>query len=114
MVSYTSQKNNSKLVYSTDPDTKKPEHPADNSALLGDDTVYLRREVKGRGGKQVTTLSGLKIPEEALKSLAGDLKRHCGTGGTSKDGIIIIQGDQRDKIEAFLRDKGLKVKKAGG
>ena len=53
------------------------------------------REVAGRGGKTVTTVSGFVLDETALKTLAGELKRKCGVGGAIKDGNIEIQGDQR-------------------
>ena len=55
-------------------------------APAGDGIVRVRRETKGRGGKTVTTVSGVPLGGEALRSLASDLKRRCGTGGTVKDG----------------------------
>ena len=74
----------------------------------------MRREVKGRRGKTVTTISGIPLPEEELRALAGDLKRGCGTGGSAKDGVIEIQGDHRDALVESLREKGYSVKLAGG
>ena len=67
-----------------------------------------------RGGKTVTTIQGVPVAETALKALAGELKRLCGTGGTVKDGVIEIQGDHRDKIVAALMQRGYTVKLAGG
>jgi len=61
-----------------------------------DGIVRVRREVKGRGGKTVTTITGLPPDEDKLRQLAAELKRKCGSGGTVKDGVIIIQGDHRD------------------
>jgi translation initiation factor 1 len=49
-----------------------------------------------------------------LKSLAKQLKRECGSGGTVKDGVIEIQGEHRDKIAVVLQRLGYKVKVAGG
>jgi translation initiation factor 1 len=80
----------------------------------GDGIVRVGRETKGRGGKSVVTISGLPLDEAGLKSLAGELKRRCGTGGTLKDGIIEVQGEHRDLLVAELEKRGYKVKKAGG
>ncbi len=83
-------------------------------ASRGDGIVRIRREVKGRRGKTVTAISGIPLPEDELRVLAGDLKRHCGTGGSAKDGVIEIQGDHRDTLAQFLRERGYTVKLAGG
>lgn len=80
----------------------------------GDGVVRVRRESKGRGGKTVTVVIGVPLAGEALKSLAGELKRRCGTGGTVKEGNIEIQGDHADLILAELRSRGYVVKRAGG
>jgi translation initiation factor 1 len=77
-------------------------------------TVYLHRESKGRGGKGVTLLKGLALNEADLSALAKTLKQACGSGGTVKDGVIEIQGEQREKIAEALRKLGYKVKLAGG
>lgn len=83
-------------------------------APAGDGIVRVRRETKGRGGKTVTTVSGVPLGGEALRSLASDLKRRCGTGGTAKDGVIEIQGDHRETIVAELSRRGFIAKLAGG
>lgn len=80
----------------------------------GDGIVRVRRETKGRGGKTVTTVSGIPLGGEALRNLAKDLKRRCGTGGTAKDGVIEIQGDHRETIVAELSRRGFTAKLAGG
>lgn len=80
----------------------------------GDGTVRLRREVKGRKGKTVTTISGVMLEMEELVELAAELKRQCGAGGSLKDGVIVIQGDHREKLLAVLQKKGFRVKLAGG
>lgn len=80
----------------------------------GDGIVRVSRETKGRKGKGVTLVTGLQLPEAELKQLGSALKQLCGTGGTVKDGVIEIQGDQRDRLFAWLEKQGHKVKKAGG
>ena len=79
-----------------------------------DGTVRVGRETKGRKGKGVTVITGLPLNEIELKFLAKELKQKCGTGGTAKDGVIEIQGEQRDKIVDLLTEKGYKVKRVGG
>ncbi len=80
----------------------------------GDGVVRVRREVQGRKGKTVTTISGVPLNEEGLRELAGDLKRQCGTGGSVKDGVIILQGDQCDAAIALIQKRGYTAKRAGG
>ena len=79
-----------------------------------DGIIRIQREVKGRKGKTVTTLSGFQINDTELKNLATQLKRRCGTGGSVKDGVIIIQGDHRNTLVLELKNQGFKVKISGG
>jgi len=76
--------------------------------------VRVGRETKGRGGKGVTVITGLRLSAVELEAIAGELKRRCGCGGTVKDGQIEIQGDHRDTIVAVLRARGFDAKRAGG
>jgi translation initiation factor 1 len=76
--------------------------------------IRIRREVKGRNGKTVTTVKGLPLNPCEMTVMTSDLKRSCGTGGTAKDGIIIIQGDHREKIMSWLENKGFRVRLTGG
>lgn len=104
---------NSRLVYSTDSGRIKEEKvtPAIPS---GDGIVRIRRETAGRNGKGVTTITGIPVDETELKNIAKALKQTCGVGGSVKDGVIEIQGDQREKIKADLEKRGFTVKLAGG
>ena len=80
----------------------------------GDGIARVRRESKGRGGKTVTTITGVPLAEDALKELATTLKKRCGTGGALKDGVIEIQGDHVELLLAELIKLGYKAKKSGG
>ena len=106
-------------VYSTEQgdlrkQTSKPQRPGAVSLPPQQQTIYLHRESKGRGGKTVTLVKNLKLKEADLKALAKTLKTACGTGGTIKDGVIEMQGDLRQKIAAVLQAQGFHTKIAGG
>ena len=104
----------SKLVYSTNPQAMASDETEDipvQSGPQAGQVVKIQRETKGRGGKTVTAVMGIRGD---LKALQKELQKHCGTGGSSKNGRIEIQGDQGRKIKAYLEDKGYKVKLSGG
>ncbi len=108
-----SKEKNSRLVYSTEIGRVK-EQPAPPSIPQGDGIVRIRRETAGRNGKGVTTIAGVPLDEVKLKELAKAFKVLCGVGGSVKDGVIEIQGDQRDKLKGELEKRGFTVKLAGG
>ncbi len=83
-------------------------------SALASDKVRVRREIGGRKGKTVTTVSGVPLRDAELKALAGKLKKRCGVGGGVKDGVIELQGDHRDTIVELLRADGYTVVLAGG
>ena len=70
-------------------------------------------EKKGRNGKPVTLIEGFEGTEEELKQISKKIKTTLGIGGSEKDGIIVIQGDNRDKIMKILQDMGYKTKRVG-
>lgn len=107
-------KKDNKLVYSTETGRIKSIDPLPSLPPKGDGFIRMRRETAGRNGKGVTTLSGFELPDPELQTLAKQLKQLCGTGGTVKNWIIEIQGDQRDKLKPELEKRGFKVKLAGG
>ncbi|MGO2134700.1 translation initiation factor Sui1 [Marinobacter sp.] len=80
----------------------------------GDGIVRVSRETKGRKGKGVTLVTGIPMDEKELKAYAKVLKAKCGTGGTVKDNVIEIQGDQREVLVPLLEQKGWVVKRSGG
>jgi translation initiation factor 1 len=110
------------LVYSTDggrhcPDCNQPLDACvckQAAVPEGDGIARVRRETKGRGGKTVTTVSGVPLAGEALKDLASALKKRCGCGGALKDGVIEIQGEHVELLLDELLKRGFKAKKSGG
>ena len=80
----------------------------------GDDVVRISRQTKSRKGSGVCLITGVNLPEAELKKLAKQLKKKCGAGGAVKNGIIEIQGDQREVLVDILIKLGFKAKLAGG
>jgi translation initiation factor 1 len=118
---------NSRLVYSTEagqicPECQKPvsgctckkKEPKASLQTKQDAIIRIKREVKGRKGKTTTVIYGFQFDRGNLKTLAKQLKQQCGTGGSVKDDMIIIQGDHRDKLMKLLKAQGHKVKLSGG
>lgn len=112
---------NARLAYSTGGETP-PEPsksgrprartgPAARSASSPGIRLRLERRPSDR---VVTSISGLPGRPADLAAFARALKSACGTGGTVKEGVIELQGDQRGTVEAFLAARGLKAKRAGG
>lgn len=86
----------------------RPPVARDGSLLVG-------RSSKGHAGKTVTTISGAPGSPEELRALLQTLKRQCGAGGTVQpDGVILMQGDMRERVESILREMGFKTKRVGG
>jgi len=104
------------VVYSTNPDYKYQSAEPEEAKTLPPQQQDLRvwLEKGGRGGKLASVIKGFIGTQEDMEQLAREIKTHCATGGSAKDGEIIIQGDNRDKIIALLQKKLYKVKKAGG
>lgn len=115
---------NSRLVYSTDGGglCRQCQRPrlqcvcgkAAPATATTNGPVYISRETKGRKGAGVTLVSGIPLPETELSTLAKQLKQRCGVGGAVKEGVIELQGDQRDKVMDALKDSGWVLKRRGG
>ena len=82
--------------------------------VVGSGSVRVRRETKGRGGKTVTTISGLAMNVDQLGAFLKDLKRLCGAGGAIKDGVLEVQGDHCAAVLKELARRGIEAKRAGG
>jgi len=97
------------FVYSTDPDFKFEEDPDNIGTLLPtQQKLRIKLDTKHRAGKAVTLIEAFIGKEEDLEELGKKLKSFCGTGGSAKDGEIIIQGDQREKVMNWLVKEGYK------
>lgn len=96
------------FVYSTDPDFKfeSEEKSLAETLPAKQQKLRIRLDTKHRGGKAVTLIEGFIGKEEDLEDLGKKLKNYCGTGGAVKDGEIIIQGDQRDKVLQWFQKNG--------
>ena len=114
------------LVYSTEagrmcPACRQPiarctcrEAASRAAQAAGDGVVRVSFETQGRGGKGVTVIRGLALDDAALGALGKTLKAACGVGGTTKDGVIELQGDHRERVMTLLKAPGRVIKRAGG
>ncbi|HVU99017.1 MAG TPA: translation initiation factor [Puia sp.] len=104
--------NSSGIVYSTNPDFKIEEESTPQESLPPkQQRLKVRLDTRQRAGKAVTLVEGFIGPAGQLEDLGRQLKTHCGTGGSVKDGEILVQGDQRDKMTQWLIAKGFTATK---
>lgn len=103
-----------RIVYSTNPDFKQEEENTEEFEVpASEQTLYVSLQ-RLKGGKIATLIENFEGTDEALETLGRQLKSQCGVGGTVKDGIILIQGEQREKVIGILSDLGFKTKRKGG
>ena len=104
------------FVYSTDPKFRFEDEKdqVEETLIPEEQKLKVRLDKKHRGGKTVSLVEGFIGRDEDLQELGRQLKNHCGTGGSAKDGEIIIQGDQRDKIIQWLQKNGYNASKKIG
>ncbi|WP_341841885.1 translation initiation factor [Chitinophaga caseinilytica] len=100
------------IVYSTDPNFSYPQEPTEEAATLApaEQRLRVKLDTKQRAGKTVTVVEGFVGTEADLEKLGKELKTKCGTGGSVKDGLVLIQGDYRDKVLQWLKGWGYNVK----
>ena len=103
-MSKKSRPDNRGFVFSTDPNFRfEPEENDDvNTLPPSEQKLRIFLDKKQRAGKSVTLISGFIGKENDLEDLGKKLKGFCGTGGSVKEGEVIIQGDQRDKVLQWL------------
>jgi translation initiation factor 1 len=113
------------IVYSTGvgricPGCRRPQaqcackSAAGSAARANAGKVRVSRQTQSRAGKAVTLITGLPLDAAQLATLARELKRQCGSGGTVKDGAIEIQGEHRDAVVAELLRRGFDASRSGG
>lgn len=101
------------VVFSTNPDFNYAEESEEEPQTLepSRQNLIVSIDRKGRGGKQVTLVTGFVGTSDDLAELGRTLKEKCGVGGSAKDGEITIQGDFRDRVVALLKDMGYRAKR---
>lgn len=101
------------MVYSTNPyyQFEQEEIPEQETLPAKEQKLIVKIDKKGRGGKQVTVVEGFIGKDEDLEDLGKMLKSKCGVGGSVKEGLILVQGDQRDKITNILTTLGYRAKR---
>jgi len=100
------------FVYSTDPNFRfEDNHVHDKTLAPAEQRLKVRLDTRHRAGKAVTLIEGFAGTDEDLQDLGKKLKAYCGTGGSAKDGEIIVQGDQREKVMQWLLKNGYKLSK---
>ena len=104
------------FVFSTDPNFRfeQEEEQVQDTLAPALQKLRIKLETKHRGGKTVSLIEGFIGKEEDLQDLGKSLKNYCGTGGSAKDGEIIVQGDHREKILQWLIKNGYKNSKKIG
>jgi translation initiation factor 1 len=98
------------LVYSTNPNFKLPDENFEERETIApvEQKLKIRLDTKHRAGKAVTLIEGFIGTSADMEELGKKLKSFCGTGGSVKDGEIIVQGDNRDKVLQWLHKNGYK------
>ena len=100
------------FVYSTDPNFSFEEEQSNAETLpAAMQKLKVRLDTKHRAGKAVTLVDGFIGKVEDQEELGKKMKSYCGTGGSVKDGEIIVQGDQREKVMQWLLKNGYKQTK---
>lgn len=108
----------SKLVYSTEKTVPRDEKLKGKAPIEGKppalQKVTVRLDRKARGGKSVTVIEGISMPQKDMGALLRQLKAGLGTGGTLRDACLEIQGDHRDALMLTLQKMGYRPKRSGG
>ena len=96
------------------PDYEEQDFEMPEEQFVQKEPLLCKFEKKGRNGKPVTLIEGFEGSDDELKKISKKIKTTLGIGGSEKDGIIVIQGDNRDKIMKILQEMGYKTKRVGG
>lgn len=96
------------------PDHQEQDFEMPEEKFVQKSPLICKYEKKRRNGKPVTLIEGFEGNENELKTISKKIKTTLGIGGSEKDGMIIIQGDNREKIMKILQEMGYKTKRVGG
>lgn len=101
------------IIYSTDPDFKLNEEEQEQEETLpaNQQKIKVQLDKKQRAGKVVTLVYGFTDNDDEVERIGKEIKRFCGTGGSAKNGEIIIQGDFRGKVLQWLKKNGYTLAK---
>ena len=101
------------IVFSTNSEFDYQENKTEETATLppAQQKLIVSIDRKQRAGKQVTLVSGFVGSDDDLQALAKTLKTKCGVGGSAKEGVVILQGDFRDRVVDYLQTAGYKAKR---
>lgn len=96
------------LAYSTNQDyfNDYADEPADETLPKAQQKLRVKLDSKQRAGKTVTLVEGFVGTAPDLEALGKELKTKCGAGGSAKEGIILVQGDYKEKVLNWLKDWG--------
>ena len=100
--------------FSSPESLQRPSGPSAEPTPKSQQLVRVQPTRGGRGGKTVTVIRGLELDGAGFKTLLKKLKSRIGSGGTAKDGVVELQGDQVDLVLELLSSEGYRPKRAGG
>lgn len=103
----------SRLVYSTGGPVEPRAEPEPAVGPAAGKGIRIRLDRRA-SGRVVTLITGFPGSPREVETLGRELRAACGSGGTTRDDTIELQGDHRDKVEAALARRGLKSKRSGG
>ncbi len=102
-----------RLVYSSEKGSQKKHKEAPKGTLPAPGPTKMRLETKGRGGRAVTVLWNFPLSEDEVKALMKDIQQRVASGATFKEARVEFQGDVKAKVEAYFKEKGMKLVLAG-
>jgi len=70
--------------------------------------IIISKELRGRYKKKSTVITGIanNMGDGEIETMTSEIKTKIGTGGTYKEGRIILQGDHRESVKQLLINKG--------
>ncbi len=88
-----------------EPRASEPKKEAPVESLF-EAKVVVSRSRKGRGGKTVTIVAGVRAAQR--ETICRELKKALGCGASVEDDTILVQGDVGDRVQSWLEARGAK------